>query len=174
MDAPIAGMIDPNRLGVMGHSFGALTTLALLGEADTPFRAGLAMAPGIRPNDVADVTDDLLRIETPIMFMMGQADVLALYENLSAAYSTIPDATTRYALVFPNGTHLTFSNGCATMCPAPGTLEQAIGHQLIETYATAFFQVHLKDQADFERYLEPTADLADGQALFVVGDLTGH
>ena len=168
------GTIDPERLGVAGHSFGGLTTIALLGETGNRFDAGLAMAPGIRPGDPAGVADAIRTIEVPVMMMMGQADVLARYEHLSAAYATIPTTTTRYALVLPTAGHQSFNDAClvADLCP-PGTLDQQQGHELVASYATAFFQVHLAHQTAFASLLQPHDDIADGESRLVAGDLEG-
>lgn len=169
--ALLEGLIDDDRLGITGHSFGGLTTIALLGRADNRFKAGMPMAPGIRPFDEADVSDSITKVTVPIMFMMSGKDTLALYSNLSAAYATIPSSTQKYSLIFPNGTHLSYSNTCSSMCPPANTITQEAGHQLINTIGTAFFQVYLYERYDYEYYLYPNDDLANGEARVVKGDI---
>lgn len=167
----LSGLVDSNRLGVTGHSFGGLTTIALLGESNSRFRAGMPMAPGIRSSDPADVSFDLTQIVSPVMFMMSEQDTLALYPDLRAGYATIPETTERFAFVITNGTHLSFSNVCNTRCPEPGTLDHSSGKRIINTYGTAFFQVHLKGQLDYDSYLNEDIAIEGGEVRLYVGDL---
>lgn len=169
--AVLHGAIDDTRLGVMGHSFGGLTTLALLAESGNRFLAGIPMAPGIRPGDPADVSQDLPNITAPLMFMMGVRDTLALYSNLAPAYAQIPEATQRHAFVFPTGTHFAYSDACLLNCTDPANLPHALGHALVKTHATAFLQVHLSGQTDFESYLDPSDGIEGGQAWLFAGAL---
>ena len=125
--ALLHGAADGSRMGVMGHSFGGLTTLAALAKQDNPFKAGLAMAPGIRPRDAFDVRDDLPDIIDPIMFMMGEQDVLARYPDLTAAYAILPESTERYAFIFPNGDHFHYGNGCRILFLCTGSLDRPLG-----------------------------------------------
>ena len=168
--ALLHGAADGSRMGVMGHSFGGLTTLAALAKQDNPFKAGLAMAPGIRPRDAFDVRDDLPDIIDPIIFMMGQRDPLAWHLDLTAAYAILPESTERYAFIFPNGGHFAYSDGCLIFC-FPFLLDRALGHQLVNTYATAFMQVHVGGQNDFDAYLQPADDIAGGEARLIRGAL---
>jgi len=169
-DSLLSGAVDATRLGVMGHSFGALTTLALLAQQDNRFTAGIAMAPGIRAGDVVDVRDDLPKITAPTMFMMGQQDVLALYPDLTAGYAAL-QTDERYALVFPEANHFAFTDLHVTEGAGVSALDHAQGHQLISTYATAFMQVFVAGQTGFERHLRQGQDIADGAAHLTRGPL---
>lgn len=169
--ALLHGAVDGSRSGVMGHSFGGLTTLAVLAETDNPFLAGIAMAPGIRPGDSADVSDDLPQIIHPVMMMMGEKDILARFSNLTTAYATLPDATVRYAFIFPNGNHDAYLDTCLVSCSDEGSLDLALGHQLINTYATTFMQVYVAGQTEFDEYLQQDEDIADGEARLIEYDL---
>jgi len=73
-DGPLAGLIDPDRIGVVGHSFGSYTVLSLAGLQpkwkDDRLDAVLAFSGGLfmwKP-------DDWRRLALPVMIPYGQKE----------------------------------------------------------------------------------------------------
>jgi dienelactone hydrolase len=78
-------LVDPDRIGVAGQSFGAWTTLTELAN-DPRFKAGLAMNPGVinRPTPSPDT------LTRPLLLMAGVIDAMAPYAPLAAYFEEIP------------------------------------------------------------------------------------
>ncbi len=163
--APLQGAVDGERLGVMGHSFGGSTTVRLLGEEDNRFLAGIPMAPGPVSGDEPS------RITAPVMFMSGEKDSVVSFSSVTTMYGLIPESTTRFFNIFPNADHFAYNDICVLGCSGEGQLDSALGHQLVNTYGTAFMQVYVAGQTEFESYLEPSDDIEGGEARLVLGNL---
>jgi predicted dienelactone hydrolase len=71
LPAGLAGAIDPDRIGVLGHSFGAVTAGKVI-EDDARVKAGMAIAAPMENAFIEGVT--LADIEQPVMFMVAQED----------------------------------------------------------------------------------------------------
>lgn len=147
--SPFYNILDAERLGMSGHSFGGLVTMQLSQE-DSPFSASLAMAPlGGR---LANLTID---VAIPVLIMGGRLDTATPVEQQEEYFESI-DAVPHFLLVFPNGGHLSFSNVCV---PALGGCEEGLSqeraHELINVYATAFFKTYLAGETGYEDYLDP-------------------
>jgi predicted dienelactone hydrolase len=163
--APLEGAVDSTKLGVMGHSYGGGTTVRLLAEEDNRFLAGIPLAPGILE------ADDVPKITSPVMFMLAEKDSLIAFPGASDAYRTLPESTERFLLIFPNADHFAYNDICVSGCGGEGQLDHALGHQLINTYGTAFMQVYVAGQTEFESYLEPADDIAGGEGRLIQGSL---
>ena len=147
--------LDAGRVGMSGHSFGALDTLRLAGS-DSRFSAALAMAPFGRRGVVPSRID----IEVPTMIMGGGLDKITPLEEQKAYFDSIgPDGPPHFLLVFPRGGHLSFANVCVPAIDTcePEALDEDRAHELINLYATAFFKTYLAGESGYERYLEPEA-----------------
>jgi len=73
---PYAGRIDPGRVGVAGHSLGAMTTLGVAFHScclDERFRIGIVLAGRERPFPTGAFFPG---IRTPILVVHGDADPL--------------------------------------------------------------------------------------------------
>jgi dienelactone hydrolase len=92
----LAAQVDPERIGMSGHSFGGWTTLAVTG-AEPRIRAALPLAPaGGAPAAPGDPLPGLLDLEwkrdVPTLFLVAERDTLlpmaavrALYERTKAS-----------------------------------------------------------------------------------------
>ncbi len=119
----LAGRIDARRIGVMGHSFGAYTTLAVCGAqpildyleppvppgnglagdlGDRRVRFGLAMSPQ-SPGTTFFGPDSYRSVRCPLVLLTGSKDVQKRYDA-----ETMPAATRReaFALLPPGQKYL--------------------------------------------------------------------
>ncbi len=147
--------LDASRVGISGHSFGALDTLRLAGS-DSRFSAALAMAPPVGRRLALSRVD----IEIPTMIMGGGLDKIAPLEEQKEYFDSIgPDGPPHFLLVFPRGGHLSYGDVCVPALDGCGTdaLDEERAHELINLYATAFFKTYLAGEDGYASYLEPEA-----------------
>jgi len=119
----LAGRLDLKKLGMAGHSFGAWTTLSVMGQkadlpiaidfgwADPRFKAGIAMSsPAPRPGANADQV--FSAITAPMLHMTGTLDDMPV-GNSPAIERRIPFDYTRardqFLVVFEGGDHMVYS-----------------------------------------------------------------
>jgi len=79
-DADLGGLIDSDRVGVAGWSFGGYTALRAM-ELDDRFRAALVFAPEVRdfPDNLIQVPDPR-QVRKPAMFMIPVARLIPMEE----------------------------------------------------------------------------------------------
>jgi predicted dienelactone hydrolase len=144
-DRVLAGLVDPERVGIAGHSFGGWTALTVL-ERDPRFRAGLATSPatGIRPSP------DPARVVRPVMLMAGALDSMVPFALTRRFYADIPpSAPDRYLLAVQRAGHQ-FSDECfagavTTGCGA--SMRQDELRALVNRAGTAFFLRYVAGRA---------------------------
>ena len=129
--------LDASRVGMSGHSFGALDTLRLAGS-DSRFSAALAMAPPAGRR----LSLDRIDIEVPTMIMGGGLDKITPLEEQKEYFDSIgTDGPPHFLLVFPLGGHLSYSDVCVPALDGCGTdaLDEDRAYELIKLHAPAFF-----------------------------------
>jgi pimeloyl-ACP methyl ester carboxylesterase len=116
---PLRGLVNENEIGMAGHSFGAWTTLALVGEKTTPphtftdprIKAAIAMSAPV-PGGAAKAAGQFSAIAVPVFHMTGTRDDSPIGET-KAAERRIPfdQATTpgTCLLILNGADHMTFS-----------------------------------------------------------------
>ena len=147
--------LDANRVGMSGHSFGALDTLRLA-ASDSRFLAALAMAPP--GENVASRVGG--KIEIPVMLMGGALDEVTTLDAQQAYFDSLgADGPPHFLLVFLRGGHLSYTDICVPGLGGCGedTLSQERAHELVNLYATAFFKTYLAGEDGYASYLEPEA-----------------
>lgn len=144
-DALLAGLLDGARVGVSGHSAGAVAVLVAVAH-DTRFLAGLAMAPGALTNDpINGQSFQLLAASQdacPMMLMGGMLDDIVPFQYQQDLFDALPQSGAEHIFVaFPHTGHLNFVN----LCPSgraggcgPADLPQAEAQVRINRWATAF------------------------------------
>ncbi len=97
-EGPFAGLVDPDRLGLSGHSAGGYST-GTMGDREPRFDALLAMAADATPTR-----------DVPTLLMDGSCDGVVPTEDVDAAYAGLVDGQRVRIL---GAGHLAFSDMCA-------------------------------------------------------------
>jgi predicted dienelactone hydrolase len=176
--AAFKGKVDVKHIGMAGHSFGAATTLMIAGEsdgalgrvsvADARVTAAIAMSP--QPAARGDQKAAFGGMKVPVFHMTGTLDDAPPgLGSVKAADRRIPFDNTTQAdtclVIFKGATHMTFSAraggqtaGAALrglINPASNTAEQEANvHTLIKESTTAFWDAHLKSDAQAKAWLQ--------------------
>lgn len=118
---PLTGRFDLTRIGMSGHSYGALTTLMSVGQrpalgpadafADSRIGAAIVYSPNAPRNQDADVA--LANVRTPILHFTGTNDQTPLDPHLTPEARLIPfraiNGADQFLLVFAGGEHGIYS-----------------------------------------------------------------
>jgi predicted dienelactone hydrolase len=159
----LQGRLDLNRIGMSGHSFGAITTQAVSGQqfpwgmnfTDTRIRAAVLMSPSI-PRRGHDPATAFGKVSIPWFCLTGTEDQALIGDADPASrlqvFSALP-AGNKYELVLNEAEHSAFSDR-----PLPGDRlpRNPNHHRAILALTTAFWDAHLKDDPAARQWLDGT------------------
>jgi predicted dienelactone hydrolase len=158
---PLAGRLDLARVGMSGHSFGAVTTQALSGESfpltgtrftDARIRAALAMSPSSpRQGDPAAA---FAKVAIPWMLMTGTKDVAPIgnadVESRLRVFPSLPPGD-KYELVLEGAEHSAFGERAL---PGDRMPRNPNHHRAILALSTAFWDAYLRGDATARAWLQ--------------------
>jgi predicted dienelactone hydrolase len=154
-DPHFVGHVDPSRIGLFGHSFGAWTTMMTSGPvpeyADRRIKAAVALSPPVNSHVFSG--DELAKIHIPFMIMFGEKEVA---EGRGDDRGLFYDRMTcpKYLLEIANADHFTFSGGVKSEYPSIDEyLADDPRRAAISRYTLAFFEYYLKNDATAARQL---------------------
>jgi predicted dienelactone hydrolase len=151
---PLAGRLDLKKVGMSGHSFGAVTTEAVSGETspaggqtftDPRIRAAMAFSPSSPKTGSAEKAFSAVKI--PWMLMTGTRDVAPIGDqdvaSRLAVYPALHSAP-KYEVVLYNAEHSVFTDRAL-----PGDREprNPNHHRVILALSTAFWDAYLRGDA---------------------------
>lgn len=161
-DDPLFGKLDLKRVGMSGHSFGAVTTQSVSGQAsrggqqfftDLRIKAAVIMSPSTpRNGDSPEAAFGAVKI--PWLLMTGTKDLSpiggATMKSRLGVYPALP-AGEKYELVLHNAEHSAFTDRAL-----PGDREQRNPkhHKAILALSTAFWDAYLKNDAAAKVWLD--------------------
>lgn len=164
------GRMNLEKIGMAGHSYGAITTQALCGQvfgsagprfADKRIDAGLPLSPS-KPKR-GDAKKAFGKIKMPMMLMTGTKDSSAIGrttpESRREVYPALP-AGSKYELVLKDAQHMAFSD--RTMRGKDH--RNPNHHRAIKALSTAFWEAYLKASRPAHSWLDgkkPIELLAD-------------
>ncbi|MBX3110863.1 MAG: hypothetical protein KF857_02545 [Fimbriimonadaceae bacterium] len=148
---PLEGRLDMARVGMSGHSFGAVTTQAVSGQSfgaagqrytDPRILAACAFSPS-SPRSGA-VGPAFGSVKVPWMLMTGTEDVSPIgdqtVETREKVYPALPATIDRYEVVLDGARHSAFTDRAL---PGEGSRNPA-HHRAILALSTAFWDAYLK------------------------------
>jgi predicted dienelactone hydrolase len=158
----LAGRLDMKKIGMSGHSFGAVTTQAVSGQTfplggtsltDKRIKAAIAFSPtsprkGIEPKQAFGA------VKIPWMLMTGTKDKAPIgdqdVKSRLAVFPALPPGD-KYELVLDNAEHSVF-----TERPLPGDKQQRNPnhHRVILALSTAFWDTYLRDDPQAKAWLD--------------------
>lgn len=139
----LSGALDAGRIGMMGHSFGGLTTY-LVAERDPRIRAAAPLAAAVPGEPVLTV---------PSLTMLGEIDSVVSNARIREAYDlALPP---KLLVSIGDAGHYAFSDACfpSADCDPPRTRSQPEAHALARRWILPFFKVHLAGDLRFAPFL---------------------
>lgn len=149
-DGPLAGRMDLTRIGMSGHSFGAVTTEAVSGETfpisgtkltDPRIRAAVIFSPSTPVSTTAERAFGAVKI--PWLLMTGTKDTAPIgtadMKSRLAVYPAL-HGVPKYQVVLNNAEHSAFTDRAL-----PGDYEprNPNHHRVILALSTAFWDAYL-------------------------------
>lgn len=158
---PLSGKLDLERIGMAGHSFGAVTTQAIMGQrpmriskrsfADDRIDCFVPMSPSASTR----IPDDKAfgEIGKPVLCMTGTEDTSLIRPEVTAdsrlkVYAALPSGD-KFQVVFEGGEHRLFS--------ARDKYEKY--QPALERLTTEFFDAYLRDSDEARKWLQSEAPL---------------
>jgi len=150
----LCGRLDLARVGMSGHSFGAVTTQAVSGQAfiggrdlftDGRIKAALVLSPSSPRR--GDPTRAFGGVRIPWMLMTGTRDVAPIgHADVASRLAVFPALPTgdRYELVLHEAEHSVFTD---RSLPGESGRRNPNHHRVILALSTAFWDAHLRQDA---------------------------
>ena len=156
---------DPTRIGMSGHSFGAQTTFAVVGQKpaltnqksglDPRIAAAIAFSPNAR--NKSNLRSQFGDIKLPVFSITGSADGSILDDGTLPEHRRLPFENMatgqKYLVVFNEGDHMVFG-GHALSTRRPETARDKKIQIDVMSGTLAFWNAMLKHDASARRWLE--------------------
>ncbi|HSY17770.1 MAG TPA: hypothetical protein VK815_05515 [Candidatus Acidoferrales bacterium] len=157
----LAGRMDLKKVGMSGHSFGAVTTEAVSGEwlplagqkyTDARITAAIAFSPS--PPKTGGAAKAFGSVRIPWLLMTGTKDVAPIgHEDVKSRLAVYPNlkGAPKYEVVLNKAEHSVFTDRAL-----PGDREprNPNHHRVILALSTAFWDAYLKGDAAAKAWLE--------------------
>jgi predicted dienelactone hydrolase len=152
---PLAGRMDLTKIGMSGHSFGAVTTQAMSGETfavsgtkltDARIHAAVIMSPSTPVSTTAEQAFGAVKV--PWLLMTGTKDIAPIgpadLKSRLAVYQALRGGP-KYQVVLDNAEHSAFTDRAL-----PGDREprNPNHHGVILALSTAFWDAYLRGNKD--------------------------
>ncbi len=164
-DSRFTGRVDLEKIGATGMSFGGSTTMRVL-ESDPRVKAGIMLAPGGSGGERVNKT-------TPIMMMIGTEDATVRERGNARSRQYYEDSEgPRFLVEILDAGHFSFTNvdqynpnygngiGVGRRITSDEELTYlpiSETHQIINSYATAFWGRFLKGERGYDAFLSENA-----------------
>jgi dienelactone hydrolase len=160
--------VDPLKIGISGHSFGAVTVQTLVGQKwqpnsisspliDTRIQAALLFSPSARQTEA----DAFSEIKIPVMSITGTRDEMAILGGIDVTatnrllvYQGMPTGY-KYQIVFDDADHMVFNGNFEKIRARPSPELDNLHWMWIKASSTAFWHAHLLGDKVAEDWLNP-------------------
>lgn len=141
--SPFHGVLDPDRIGMSGHSFGGFTTFFVVG-LDPRIKVAVPMAPATPGNQAT--------LDVPFLMLLGHIDSVVNNATARTAYTTSPSP--KYKVEIEHAGHYAFSNLCfpGPDCNPPTTLSQPEAHAHVLRWMVPFLEWRLRGDDTFAAF----------------------
>jgi predicted dienelactone hydrolase len=178
-DSELAGHLDLEAIGLSGHSWGALTTLVLVGARDgrnapsyrdTRIKAAIALSPSL-PQAMDNEMEQACRdIAVPMLHITGTRDSSPVVPGLNymkrlAAYRAI-SAPEQHALVLKDADHMLFP-GIDSPLRKITTADAPI-LRAVKAVSLAFWNTYLRRDQQAREWLENTYPNSGDPVVFAM------
>lgn len=162
---PLNGRLDTKRVGMSGHSFGAVTTQSVSGQTtaggkamftDPRIDAAVIMSPSAPERGQPDAAFGSVKI--PWLLMTGTKDIAQIggssigtgdMKSRYAVFPALPPGD-KYELVLNDAEHSVFTDRAL---PGESPQRNPNHHRVILALSTAFWDAFLKQDADAKAWL---------------------
>lgn len=157
----LSGKIDLSKIGMSGHSFGAVTTQSVSGQSyplvgarytDARIRAAMPFSPSL-PRQ-GDPKQAFSKVGIPWMLMTGTNDENPIEKTDPATramvFGALPPTTDHYQIVLKDATHGAFADGRGVINRSESADRY---HKVILALSTAFWDAYLKDDSSAKEWL---------------------
>jgi predicted dienelactone hydrolase len=167
------GKFDLDKIAMAGHSFGAITTLAICGQtfpmvgkdqqpSDKRIKCGIAFSPS--PPRMGDAKTAFADVKIPMFHMTGTRDSTPIPGDASPAERRVPfdnmNGSDQYLVIFKDGDHMIF-NG--RLMRGRLTATDRAFKSMIEEGTTAFLDAYLKGDQKAKDWLAKDAKTTLGK-----------
>jgi predicted dienelactone hydrolase len=154
-DSPFYGLVNGNEIGMVGHSFGAWTSI-LVGGADLTYKDPRVKAIVSYSSPVYEGVfelSEMANIRIPAMFMYGEKEARRRGENDRQLYDWVN--APKFLLQIKGAGHLTFSGGVREEFSSISEyrLKDPIRAAIVD-YTVAFFEYYLKNDNEARKQLD--------------------
>ncbi|GFE70564.1 hypothetical protein [Chroococcus sp. FPU101] len=172
-NSPLAGQIDFNTAGLLGHSFGGAVGLASMANICLPvlcnatlgfsrptaLKAGIFYGASLR-NQMTGESIPINNSGVPTGLIAGERDGVASLLSTITTYQNIhPD--TKLLATLQGANHYGITNEDSSRDPVRPTLDQATATETIARWSALFLQAHLLDNQEAFDYVYRTGDNLD-------------
>ncbi len=178
-DTPLAGAIDPERIGIYGHSFGGYTALtAVSGVGDVPPDDRIVAVVGQAPATRGITDAELEAVDVPTLLLSGTEDETTPIATNTERPWELVSGRPLIRVDIVDGGHQSFADVCeyqqiAAELPddlqalkdviddyavegcTPELIDIDTAHQIIDTYTVAFLQRYVAGDTEAEAWLTP-------------------
>jgi predicted dienelactone hydrolase len=157
----LSGRVDMQRIGMSGHSFGAVTTQAVSGQSfppggplftDARIKAAIAFSPSSPRR--GEPKQAFGRVKIPWLLVTGTKDASPIggqtVESRMAVYPHLPAGIDKYELVLHNAEHSAFTDRAL---PGDKMERNENHHRVILALSTAFWDTHLQNNESARKWL---------------------
>lgn len=161
-ESALTGRMDLSKIGMSGHSFGAVTTQGVSGQrtgfgsstfTDGRIKAAIIMSPS-SPKNVADPKKIFGSVKIPWLLMTGTDDVALVGDaDVASRLSVFPALQEggKYELVLDGGEHEAFSDH---NLPGSRKKRNPNHHRVILALSTAFWDAYLREDVQAKAWLD--------------------
>lgn len=159
-DAELRPRLDLDRVAMLGHSFGAVTTQAVCGQRyagvaafrEPRIRCGVLLSPSVPER--GDPADAFAGIDVPLLHLTGTRDDSAIGRTTPdlrrVPFDSI-DKAPQYLIIFEDADHMVFSGRSSTLRNRPRDDDW---HAAIAEATTRFLDAHLRNDAAARAWLD--------------------